>query len=158
MAKAIDFTPHIPSPTERLTDQVSQTAPALAESLELLQQLHQHGILEVLIKLVRGSEELTLALLDTLNADSSLRLIRNGIELAKIGAETEPHELRLLGRALSAGVSQGAKSVAQGKSVGLSDLPAILKDPDIGLALGAIVGVLKGTGQALREAKEHQSL
>ncbi|GGM08786.1 DUF1641 domain-containing protein [Deinococcus aerophilus] len=153
MAKALDFTPREPTPQERLHSTVEDSAPALEESLRLLRDLHNHGVLDVLSKTVRGGEGLVASLLHITGGQSGTTLLRNTTELAKVLSTLDPHEVSVLGKAISVGVHEGARSVAQGKRFGVGDLMGLLRDRDVQIALGALVGILKGVGRGLRESR-----
>lgn len=153
MAKPLNFTPRIPTPEERLQSAVHDSGPALEESLQLLRELHEHGVLELLVKVTRGGEGLTASLLQLLGGQSGVTALRNLSELGKTAAAVDPRELAALGQALAVGLSEGARHVASGRGVGLGELAGLLRDRDVQLALGAIFGVLKGAGRALRESR-----
>lgn len=154
MAKAIEFQVRPKSTDERLHESVSDSTPALEESLLLLRELHGHGVLDVLLKVVRGGEGLSAATLHLLGGNSGMNALRNVAEIGKTLTELDPREVQVLGHALSVGLSEGARHVAQGRGVGLPELLGLLRDRDVQLALGALFGILKGAGRAMREARE----
>lgn len=152
MAKPLEFTPRIPSPQETLHSEVEDSTDALLEGLYVLRQLHEHGVLEVLGKTVRGGEGLIASLLHITGGESGTTLLRNVTELGKTLSALDPREVGILGHAVTAGVSEGARHVAQGRGIGVGELLGLLKDRDVQVALGAIFALLKGAGRALREA------
>ncbi|GAA0501029.1 DUF1641 domain-containing protein [Deinococcus depolymerans] len=152
MAKPLEFTPRTPTPQEKLQAEVGDSTDALLEGLYLLRQLHEHGVLDVLGKTVRGGEGLIASLLHITGGESGTTLLRNATELGKTLAALDPREVSVLGHAVTTGVSEGARHVAQGRGVGLGELMGLLRDRDVQVALGAIFAVLKGAGRALREA------
>lgn len=154
MAKPLEFTPRTPTPQEQLHTEVADSTEALLAGLHLLRQLHEHGVLDVAQKTVRGGEGLTASLLHILGGQSSTTLIRNVTELGKTLSELDPGEVSGLGHAVTVGVQEGARHVAAGKGIGLGELLGLLKDRDVQVALGAIFALLKGAGRALREANE----
>ncbi len=154
MAKPLEFTPRTPTPQEQLHTEVADSTEALLAGLHLLRQLHEHGVLDVAQKTVRGGEGLTASLLHILGGQSSTTLIRNVTELGKTLSELDPGEVSVLGHAVTVGVHEGARHVAAGKGIGLGELLGLLKDRDVQVALGAIFALLKGAGRALREANE----
>ncbi|AKH15883.1 DUF1641 domain-containing protein [Deinococcus soli (ex Cha et al. 2016)] len=154
MAKPLEFTPRTPTPQEQLHTEVADSTEALLAGLHLLRQLHEHGVLDVAQKTVRGGEGLTASLLHILGGQSSTTLIRNVTELGKTLSELDPGEVSVLGHAVTVGVHEGARHVASGKGIGLGELLGLLKDRDVQVALGAIFALLKGAGRALREANE----
>ncbi|ALW88716.1 DUF1641 domain-containing protein [Deinococcus actinosclerus] len=154
MAKPLEFTPRTPTPQEQLHTEVADSTEALLAGLHLLRQLHEHGVLDVAQKTVRGGEGLTASLLHILGGQSSTALIRNVTELGKTLSALDPGEVSVLGHAVTVGVHEGARHVAAGKGIGLGELLGLLKDRDVQVALGAIFALLKGAGRALREANE----
>lgn len=158
MARAIDFTPRPKSPEEKLHESVQDSGPALEESLLLLRELHEHGVLELLIKLTRGAEGLSASVLTLLGGKSGSTLLRNVAEGAKTLERIDSRELKVLGHAITTGLNEGSRNVAQGKTVGVGELLALTRDRDVQIALGALTGILRGFGRALREAREETEL
>ncbi|WP_161882417.1 DUF1641 domain-containing protein [Deinococcus alpinitundrae] len=153
MAKYIQYTPKPKTPQEKHAEAEFESAEARTESLKLLRELHEAGVLDVLSKLVRGGEGLTSSLLHTLTNDNTLAAIRSVTELGKTLGSLNPQAVGQLGAAVEAGISEGARRVAQGKGVGLGELLKLLSDRDVQLALGAVFGLLQGAGRSLREAR-----
>ncbi|WP_407571122.1 DUF1641 domain-containing protein [Deinococcus altitudinis] len=152
MAQRLMYTPHVKTSEEKLAEAQNDSNAALLEGLELLRELHEAGVLETLVKLVRGGEGLLGKTLHVLEGDSSTRLIRNVLELTRTASEIDPEALGSIGRAASAGISEGAKRVQKGDGVGLGELLGLLKDRDVQVALGALFGTLKGFGRSLRDS------
>lgn len=157
MAKPLAFDPRdlLPTPTERLSEGTAESADALLEALELLRELHEHKVLHTLVRLVQGGEGLAFHALEALNEPGSVRALRNGLELVKVLGSIEPDALTAVAGALGDGVREGARRVRAGEQAGLGELLSLARDPDVGLALGALVGVLRGFGRGLREREAH---
>jgi len=153
MAERLTYTPRVPTPAERLAEAQHESSDALIEALALLQELHEHHVLETLVKLVRGSEGLVGKSLHVLEGDSSTRLLRNLLEVGRTVSELDPDAIGALGRAATQGVSEGARRVQKGEGVGLGELMGLLRDRDVQVALGALFGTLKGFGRALRDSR-----
>lgn len=158
MARAIDFTPRPQSPEEKLRESVQDSAPALEESLRLLRELHEHGVLDLLLKLTRGAEGLSASALTLLGGESGSTLLRNLAEGAKTLERIDSRELKVLGHAITTGLSEASRNVAQGQTVGVGELLALTRDRDVQIALGALTGLLRGFGRALREARDETEL
>jgi uncharacterized protein YjgD (DUF1641 family) len=154
MARSLDYTPRSPTPQQHLADAGAQNADALRAGVELLGSLHEHGVLDLLNKLVRGGSGLTGQTLHLLEGEGATRLIRTVLEAGHILADLDPRDVGTLGRALNAGVTEGARRAASGDKVSLGELLGLLRDPDIQVALAALFGTLKGFGQALRTADQ----
>lgn len=160
MAKAIDFDPGtlLPTPGERVAAGTAESADALLEALELLRVLHEHRVLHTLVRVVRGGEGLAFHALEALNEPGSVRALRNALDAVKLLGNVEPGTLETVTGALSDGLREGARRVREGERAGLGELLALVRDPDVGLALGALVGVLRGFGRGLREREAHGNL
>ncbi|MGY2892368.1 DUF1641 domain-containing protein [Deinococcus sp. UYEF24] len=152
MAQRLMYTPHVKTSEEKLAAAQNDSNAALLEGLELLRELQEAGVLETLVKLVRGGEGLAGKALHILEGDSSTRLIRNFLELLRTTSELDPDAVGSLGRAANAGLIEGAKRVQKGEGVGLGELLGLLKDRDVQVALGALFGTLKGFGRSLRDS------
>lgn len=153
MARAIDFDARtlLLTPEERLAGGTAGSADALLEALELLRVLHEHRVLHTLVRLVQGGEGLSAHALEILNEPGSVRAIRNGLGAVKALGTVEPEALDTVTGTLADGLREGARRVRSGERAGVGELLALARDPDVGLALGALVGVLRGFGRGLRE-------
>jgi len=153
MARPIDYDARgsLPSAEQRIATSTAQSAEALEEALALLRELHEHRVLHALVRLVRGADGLAFHGLEMLNEPGSVRAIRNLLELVKALGSIEPEALTTVTSAVAQGMREGARRVEAGERAGISDLLALSRDPDVGLALGALIGVLRGFGRALRE-------
>ncbi|MFC4456179.1 DUF1641 domain-containing protein [Deinococcus sonorensis] len=155
MARPIEFDPRtlLPTPSERVSAGTADSADALLEALELLRVLHEHRVLHTLVRVVQGGEGLAAHALDILNEPASVRALRNLLELVRALGGIEPEALSVVTGALARGVREGARRVEAGERAGLGELLSLARDPDVGLALGAFLGVLRGFGQGLREGQ-----
>ena len=152
MAQRLEYTPRVRTAEEKLAEAQADSNEALLEGLKLLRGLHETGVLETLVKLVRGGEGLLGGTLRVLEGDSSTRLTRNVLELVRTASEIDPEAVGSLGRAVNAGLIEGAKRVRKGDGIGLGELLGLLKDRDVQVALGALFGTLKGFGRSLRDS------
>jgi uncharacterized protein YjgD (DUF1641 family) len=153
MAQRLEYIPLPKTPHDKLAEAQNDSNEALLEGLKLLRELHDAGVLETLVKLVRGGEGLVTSGLHVLEGDSATRLIRNLLELSRAASELDPEAVGSLGRAATAGLAEGAKRVQGGEGVGLGELLGLLRDRDIQVALGALFGTLKGFGRSLRDSR-----
>ncbi|ACO47821.1 DUF1641 domain-containing protein [Deinococcus deserti] len=153
MARPVEFDPRVlqPTPHDRVAASTAESADALAEALELLRELHEHKILHTLVRVVQGGQGLSVHGLEILNEPGSVRAVRNLLELVKVLGSVEPEALTSVTGALSDGIKEGARRVQAGERAGIGELVSLARDPDVGLALGALVGVLRGFGKSLRE-------
>jgi len=96
-------------PREELRKRLDQApiahAEALLDSYELLQQLHDHGVFELLRGAFSASDKLIETAVDASKSDESVRAIRNAIILGKMLGAINPDVLQCV--ALAAGETLG---------------------------------------------------
>ena len=103
-------------PREELRKRLEQApvdhAEALLDSYELLEQLHEHGVFELLRGALGASDKLIETAVDAAKSDESIRAIRNAIILGKILGAINPDVLQCV-------------AVAVGETLGCYDKPII---------------------------------
>jgi uncharacterized protein YjgD (DUF1641 family) len=90
-------------PREELRKRLDQApvahAEALLDSYELLQQLHDHGVFELLRGALGASDKLIETAVDAAKSDQSVRAIRNAIILGKVLGAINPEVLQCVATA-----------------------------------------------------------
>jgi uncharacterized protein YjgD (DUF1641 family) len=79
---------------KRLDEAPAEHAEALLDSYALLQQLHDHGVLQLLRGALGASDKLIETAVDAAKSDGSVRAIRNAIILGKILGSINPEVLQ----------------------------------------------------------------
>ena len=92
-------------PREELRKRLEQApvnhAEALLDSYELLQQLHIHGVFELLRGALSASDKLIETAVDAAKSDEAIRAIRNAMILGKTLASVNPDVLQCVATAAS---------------------------------------------------------
>lgn len=105
MARPISLELPPRDPREELRRRLEQApvehAEALLDSYALLQQLHDHGVFELLRGGLGASDKLIETAVDAAKSDESIRAIRNAITLGKILASINPDVLQGVAVAIS---------------------------------------------------------
>jgi uncharacterized protein YjgD (DUF1641 family) len=116
MARPIPLELPARDPREELRKQLEQApvkhAEALLDSYELLQQLHDHGVFELLRGALGASDKLIETAVDAAKSDEAIRAIRNAIILGKILGAINPDVLQSV-------------AVAVGETLGCYEKPII---------------------------------
>jgi uncharacterized protein YjgD (DUF1641 family) len=90
-------------PREELRTRLEQAplnhAAALLDSYELLQQLHEHGVFELLRGALGASDKLIETAVDAAKSDESVRAIRNAMILGKMLGSINPDVLQCVATA-----------------------------------------------------------
>jgi uncharacterized protein YjgD (DUF1641 family) len=98
MARPISLELPPRDPREELRKRLEQApvahAEALLDSYELLEQLHQHGVFELLRGALGASDKLIETAVDAAKSDESVRAIRNVVILGKILGSINPEVLQ----------------------------------------------------------------
>jgi uncharacterized protein YjgD (DUF1641 family) len=148
MAQPIAFhAPAKPAPTnlERLQNAPAEHAEAVLSGYELLQLLHDRGVLNLLRGLVGAGDALIGTVATAVDTPESIRAIRNFLLLTKFFAGIPPHVLRSLADTVSAGAQ---REKAQ-KAPGLLRLLWRLRDEDSRHAVSIALDLLEGLGRGL---------
>lgn len=108
------LTPKGADPAERLADALDKHTEAILSALELLQLLHDRGVLELARGLVGAGDQLVGILTTAAGAPESLRGMRNFILLTKFFASIPPDVLNSLVRTASEGAEREKAQRAPG--------------------------------------------
>src|SRR5258705_3076138 len=109
MAQPIRFTVPPPDPRavlrERLDRAPEEHAQAVLAAYELLQVLHDRGILDVTTSALRASDELLEKVVDNANTPEAIRALRNLVFWQKILGSIEPQWFKGLFQAIPEGLA-----------------------------------------------------
>jgi uncharacterized protein YjgD (DUF1641 family) len=86
---------------KRLEEAPVEHAEALLDSYELLQQLHEHGVFQLLRGALGASDKLVETAVDAVKSDESVRAMRNAMILGKMLASINPEVLQCVAMAAS---------------------------------------------------------
>src|SRR5260370_40606842 len=117
MAQPIAFhAPEKPAPAnmEQLRNAPAEHAEALLSTYELLQLLHDRGVLNLLRGLVGGGDQLVGTIAAALDTPESIRAIRNFLLLTKFFANIPPDVLTSLADTVNAGAKREKAHKAPG--------------------------------------------
>ncbi|MGA7158894.1 MAG: DUF1641 domain-containing protein [Acidobacteriaceae bacterium] len=79
---------------KRLDEAPMEYAEALLDSYELLQQLHNHGVFDLLRGALSATDKVVETLSEAANTDESVRAMRNAIILSKMLSSINPEVLQ----------------------------------------------------------------
>jgi uncharacterized protein YjgD (DUF1641 family) len=110
----LTLTPKGADPEERLEDALHKHTDAIVSALELLQLLHDRGVIELLRGLVGAGDQLTGILTAAAGTPESLRGMRNFVLLTKFFASIPPEVLNSLVRTAAVGAEREKAQRAPG--------------------------------------------
>jgi uncharacterized protein YjgD (DUF1641 family) len=130
---------------ERLQNAPAEHAEALLSAYELLQVMHDKGVLNLLRGLVGGGDALIGTVAAAIDTPESIRGIRNFLLLTQFFANIPPDILTSLAET----VSNGAKREKARKAPGLLHLLWRLRDENSRHAAAVALDLLEGLGKGL---------
>lgn len=137
---------------KRLEEAPEQHAEALLESYELLQQLHDSGILRLLRGAVSSGGMIMDAAVGAANSDEGIRGLRNAIILGKMLGAIDPDLLQGFAVAMTKSLSC-QKPIAE-PPPGLLKLFAEFRQPDVRRSVALISRFLEILGSELKNRGE----
>ena len=135
----------------RLEQAPEEHAEAVLSAYEVLQQLHERGVLEIMRGVLAASDEILEKAVDNARTPEAIRAIRNLLFWRRILGNIEPEWFRGIFQAIPEGIAQA--TAERDQPVGLLGLfrRAISKDSLRGLA--AALDFLQAFGQHLRSSE-----
>jgi uncharacterized protein YjgD (DUF1641 family) len=134
---------------KRLENAPHEHVEALLTSYDILQGLHDRGLLDLVKGALGSSEQVLQILVNTANTPEVIRGIRNLVVLAKIADGIDPKLLEGLAQALPAGLAEAEKP----KPPGLWHLLQKFRSPNTRRVMVAAAYILESVGETLRGAE-----
>jgi uncharacterized protein YjgD (DUF1641 family) len=141
----LTLTPKGADPADRLADAVDKHTDAIVSALELLQLMHERGVLDLLRGLVGAGDRLAGILTAAAGAPESLRGMRNFILLTKFFASIPPEVLDSLVRT----AAEGAEREKAHRAPGVLQLLRRAGSEDSRHAIAVTLDLLESVGKAL---------
>jgi uncharacterized protein YjgD (DUF1641 family) len=136
---------------ENLLSEVAHNKDSLLDTLNLLQELHDSGIMEALGSLLKAKESATKIALGQITRKPVTNMINNAMAAGGILTELDPETTSKLAKSLTVGLQKAEQGLKADTKLGLFDLMKAIKDPDINRAFGFGFNLLKGIGEGLKE-------
>lgn len=136
---------------EQLAEYALNNADGLTQTIKLLQELHESGILDALVALVQAKEKVAKIAIGQMVRPPVTNMINNAMAAAGALTELDPEFTKKLVAGLSNGMKKAEESVAKSEKAGMLDLLKALKDPDINRTVLFGINLLKGIGEGLKD-------
>jgi uncharacterized protein YjgD (DUF1641 family) len=128
----------------RLENAPVEHAEALLDSYELLQQLHEHGVFQLLRGVLGASDKLVETVVEGAKSEESIRAMRNAIILSKMLGSINPDLLE--GIAIAAGQTLGSYKKTVDEPPGLLSLLGQFRRPELRRSIALINRFLETLG------------
>jgi uncharacterized protein YjgD (DUF1641 family) len=154
MAVPIRFQPVPHDPRDELYSRLKAAPAEHAEALlalyDILEGLHDRGVLAALKGVLSASDFVLETVVETANTPEAIRMIRNGLLLSKMLGSIDPELLGRLVDSVPAGLAQ--TSAKRTESPGLFSLVQKLNSKDSRRGLAAAAEILEAFGKHLGSA------
>lgn len=137
-----------PQTREKIEQAPIEHAEALLDAYELLQQLHDHGILDLLRGALGAGDKLVEAAVGAASSAKSVRAIRNTVILAKMLGSINPDVLQAIANAVSETLSSERKPLIE--PPGLLSLLGDFRHEELRRSVALINRFLKAAGEQLK--------
>ena len=139
----------------RLENAPEEHAEAVLAAYEVLQELHNHGVLEIMRGALAASDELLDKVVDNVSTPASIRAIRNLLFWRRILGSIEPEWFQGIFQAIPEGIAQATAERAQ--PVRLFGLLRRAMNKDSLRGLAAAIDFLQAFGRHLDSSESQTS-
>ncbi len=139
----------------RLEQASEEHAEAVLAAYEVLQELHNRGVLEIMRGALAASDEILERVVDNTKTPEAIRAIRNLLFWRQILGSIEPEWFKGIFQAIPEGIAQA--TAGRDQPVSLFGLLRRLTDKDSLRGLGAAVDFLQAFGRHLHSLKSSNS-
>ena len=136
---------------ESLLTEVAENKDSLLETLDLLQELHNSGILDGMNSLVKTKEEVAKIAVGQMTREPVTNMINNAMAAGGVLTQMDPEMTKKLMGSVAKGLEKAEQGLQSNSETGVLDLMKALKDPDMNRAITFGMNLLKGVGEGLKE-------
>jgi len=130
---------------------LAQNAEGIQEAIQLLQELHDSGVLGALQAAVEAKEDIAKIVVGQIARPPVTNMINNAMAAAGALTELSPDTTQKLMKGMTKGIQKAEEGLRSGQKVGIFDLMRAISDPDMNRAVGFGLNLLKGLGEGLKE-------
>lgn len=151
---ALNFPPRDPAAElrSRLENAPAEHAEALLAAYDVLQALHEQGVLEILRGLLDAKDNIVATAVTVLNTPEAIRALRNLLFWRRVLGSIEPEWFKGLFKAIPEGIAQA--TAERDKPVGLWEILRRARSRDSLRAMAAAVDFLEAFGRHLHSLED----
>jgi uncharacterized protein YjgD (DUF1641 family) len=131
---------------KELVEMTAESREALMTFLEILQELHKAGLLDIIKGLLKTRHKVGVLAMDQINQPDMHNMIRNGINTIEFLGELDPDQLKTMLDGVNNGLETSAES-ANKKEVSLWGMAKTMRDPDVKRSITTMISFLEGMGK-----------
>jgi uncharacterized protein YjgD (DUF1641 family) len=159
MALPIRFEPLARDARAELHDRLDKAplehAEALVAAYELLQRLHERGVLDILNGALSAGDTLLETVVEVAKTPEAIRSVRNLLLLSQVLGNVEPELLNVIVRSIPEALAQ--VSAKRSEAPGVFSLLQKFSSKNSRRAMGAAAELLESVGNGLNQSPTHQT-
>ncbi|MFQ6582789.1 DUF1641 domain-containing protein [Priestia megaterium] len=136
---------------EKVLQDLSQNTEGIKETIKLLQELHESGILGAINNLVEAKENVAKIAVGQMLRPPVTNALNNAMAAAGVLTELDPEITQKLVGGLSKGFQRAEEGFRANKKVSVFDLMKLTRDPDVNRVIRFSIDLLKGVGEGLKD-------
>ncbi|PJN88264.1 DUF1641 domain-containing protein [Bacillus sp. mrc49] len=136
---------------DNVLQDISRNSDGIKETIKLLQELHDSGILGAINNLVEAKEDVAKIAVGQMLRPPVTNALNNAMAAAGVLTELDPETTQKLVGGLSKGLQRAEEGIQSNKKVGVFDLVKLLRDPDVNRVMRFTIDLLKGLGEGLKK-------
>ncbi|MDC3414723.1 DUF1641 domain-containing protein [Aquibacillus sp. 3ASR75-11] len=135
--------------------QIADNREAIQDSLIILQELHQSGVLDMVKGLLRTREKVGVLAMEQINQPGMHNIMRNGMNSIELLASLDPDQLKTVFGGLTQGLQKASESIETNEQMGAWGMLKSMRDPNVKTSLNTMAHFLNGMGEGLNNKKTH---
>lgn len=152
MARAIRARPSAPTVSPATTGalldvELTESADALRQVLELLRLLDERGFLRFSVDLLREEDRVVEVVSTRFRPEDLRRAVANLEVLVRTFRDIDPGTLGALARGVPAALQESRRAEGD-RPMGLFEIASALRDPEVNRGVRMVLGFLRGIGRA----------
>ncbi|KWW15502.1 MULTISPECIES: DUF1641 domain-containing protein [Peribacillus] len=136
---------------DNVLQDISRNSDGIKETIKLLQELHDSGILGAINNLVEAKEDVAKIAVGQMLRPPVTNALNNAMAAAGVLTELDPETTQKLVGGLSKGLQRAEEGFRANKKVGVFDLVKLLRDPDVNRVMRFTIDLVKGLGEGLKK-------
>ncbi|MBU8908680.1 DUF1641 domain-containing protein [Desertibacillus haloalkaliphilus] len=132
---------------KKLVDMTADNHESLMTFMEIIEELHEAGILDMVKGLLRTRDKVGALAVEQMNQPTMHRVIRNGTSAFQFLGRMDPDQLEQMLNGVSQGLDKTADRTGRQEPIGLWGMVKQMRDPDVNASMTTLLGFLQGMGQ-----------
>lgn len=163
MAKSIrHIEKSIPNPKQEQTEAITEVLEKLAEnreallaSLDILNGLHQAGVLDIINGLLKSRHKVGAIALAQLNHKGTYSIVKNLFAVIEFFSSVDPVHLKNILEGVENGLERSAEAIKNNEQMSLWEMFRSVRDPDVNKSITTFMNILSGFGEELGNKQVH---